>query len=31
MEIKTVRVILTCLRNRIPVDKARELARLSYL
>lgn len=31
MEIKTVRVILTCLRNRIPVDKARELSRLTYL
>ena len=31
MEIKTVRVILTCLRNRIPVEKARELARLTYL
>lgn len=31
MEIKTVRIILTCLRNRIPTDKARELARLTYL
>jgi len=31
MEIKTIRVILTCLRNRIPVEKARELSRLTYL
>ncbi len=31
MEVKTVRVILTCLRNRIPLDKARELARLTYI
>lgn len=31
MEIKTIRVILTCLRNHIPVEKARDLARLAYL
>ena len=31
MEVKTIRVILTCLRNRIPLDKARELARLTYI
>ncbi len=31
MEIRTVRIILTCLRNGIPLEKARELARLTYL
>jgi vacuolar-type H+-ATPase subunit C/Vma6 len=30
-EIRTVRMILTCLRNQIPVEKARGLARLTYL
>jgi len=31
MEIKTVRIILTCIRNRIPVERARALARLTYI
>ncbi len=31
MEIRTIRIILTCLRNNIPMEKARELARLTYL
>jgi V/A-type H+/Na+-transporting ATPase subunit C len=31
MEIRTIRIILTCIRNRIPIDKARALARLTYL
>jgi V/A-type H+/Na+-transporting ATPase subunit C len=31
MDIRTIRIILTCLRNGIPSDKARELARLTYL
>ena len=31
MEIRTIRIILTCIRNRIPVEKARGLARLTYL
>ncbi len=31
MEIRTIRIIITCLRNNIPIEKARELARLTYL
>jgi V/A-type H+-transporting ATPase subunit C len=31
MEIRTIRIIITCLRNDIPIEKARELARLTYL
>ena len=31
MEIKSVRIILTCLRNRLPADKTRGLVRLTYL